>query len=432
MATNSLDQLVESSYQTLVKQIPQNQVILLHPNSRYRSIILAKLLNESEFKTLYYSVRADDITLKAFLDNFIKSISTQYEMFGRHLNILPQELFDDLEDNLQTVVSAFMRELREISSDDYVLIIDEFDRSDTVDHIQTFIESVIGQLPAQCHIILNARTAPRLPWLALVAENKASIILDDSIIADDFYEIKNEDAKKRLEIYGFGQGSISHGKDRISDWEGHLPRLLMFFVMDKPAVTRSEICKSFWPKLGLDQAVNVFHVTKRRLHKAIGVDILSHENNYYSTSHDLNIYYDVLHFVEMLVAGRASSGEERFDYYHKASELYTGAFLFGHDEAWIVRRRESFRVGYLEALTAMAENWVEKDNKELALGLYQEAINEDYHREDIHRNLMKLYSDLGRKGDAVTHYNRLADNYNTEKRQLSSETQDVYNEIMFD
>jgi hypothetical protein len=301
-----LSQTVDKSYSKVLEQLATNQIVLLHPHSNYRSIILANLLKEDQYSTFYYAIQADDRSLKAFLENFIRKLSSQQETFGRHLNILLPEILDDLEANLQTVVSAFVRELRELSDQDFILILDEFDRSDTVDGIQSFIEAVVNQLPVKCHLVLNARTSPRLPWLALLAENKASIVLDDQVIQEDFYGIRNKDAETRLEIFAFGQGYINFGGRKISDWEGHLPRLLMFFSMDKPAVTRSEICRAFWPNLGLDQAVNVFHVTKRRLHKAIDVDILYHDDNYYTTSRNLYIEYDVLRFVELLVAGRAS------------------------------------------------------------------------------------------------------------------------------
>ena len=53
-------------------------------------------------------------------------------------------------------------------------------------------------------------------------------------------------------------------------------------------VTRADICQAFWPELPLDQAVNVFHVTKRRLHKALGFDVLVHEGGHYRVNPALN------------------------------------------------------------------------------------------------------------------------------------------------
>lgn len=427
---SDLNALIEKSYNAVTDEIMRHGVVLLHPDSQYRSVLLAKLLDDERFNTFYYSVSIGDTDLKPFIDNLIGVLSTQYAPFGRHLKMLPPALFDDLDQNMHTIVSTFVRELKELNSEHYVLILDEFDRSDSVDSLQTFMEYVAHQLPVNCHLVINARTSPRLPWLALIAENKAAIVLNDQIILEDFYEMKNPGAGTHLKIYGFGQGQIHNSDGKVADWEGHLPRLLLFFSMDKPAATRSEICKAFWPNLGINQGVNVFHVTKRRLHKAIGVDILAHHDNAYTTSRDLDIYYDVLHFVELLVAGRRATGEARFEFYQKAAKLYTGAFLFGHDEPWIVRRRESFRTAYLETLDVMASWWVDQNQKERALQIYMEAIEEDYHREDLHRHLMVLYSDLGRKSEAVAHYNKLADAYSHEKRELAVETQNVYNEIM--
>src|SRR4029077_14782627 len=86
--------------------------------------------------------------------------------------------------------------------------------------------------------------------------------------AHDFYNNQTE-SNARVEIFGLGPGTVMLDSEPIDSWEGHLPRLLFFFALDRPVVTRSEICQAFWPELNTDQAVNVFHVTKRRLHKAL-------------------------------------------------------------------------------------------------------------------------------------------------------------------
>ncbi|MGQ9887929.1 MAG: AfsR/SARP family transcriptional regulator [Aggregatilineales bacterium] len=338
-------------------------------------------------------------------------------------------LSPDEQADLDTVVRAFVRDLSEVSAEPFLLVCDEYDRSDSADDIQTFVERLIGQLPSHCKLVLNSRTLPRLSWVSLIAQKKAILLEDDRLIARDFHDIETE-GKHRLEVFALGPEYVLLNGQMIEAWEGHLPRLLFFFALDRPSITRSEICQAFWPELEIDQAVNVFHVTKRRLHKALDMDVLVHDDGYYRVNPDLAIRYDVMDFVGALMAGRDEDNPNRMAAWQKAVELYRGPFLQGHNDPWIVERRRDFQVGYLEALSEIARARLAEDRPEHALSLLQRALNEDSTREDIHREVMRLYAQMGRRSEAAAHFQRLAEELDRVGRKPEDETQSLYAEIM--
>ena len=218
--------------------------------------------------------------------------------------------------------------------------------------------------------------------------------------------IRNTEAAG-LKVLSLGPGYVFIDDLLIDDWEGHLPRLLLFFSMDRPEVTRNLICETFWPKLDIDQAVNVFHVTKRRLHKALGMDILSHDGTYYRADSNISLYFDAVEFVEALLEGRYGAPDDPFELWQKVAKLYRGPFLQGHEEDWISERRDAYRAAYLEALNNIADLWIADEKYELALHTLSRAIDTDYSAEDIHLKLLKLYVRLGRRAEAVAHYREL-------------------------
>jgi two-component SAPR family response regulator len=342
---------------------------------------------------------------------------------------MSQEVFDNINKHVDVILENFVLELSELSDEPYLLILDEYDRSDVADDIHRFVEHLADYLPENCRLVLNSRTLPRLPWVSMVAKKQASLLLDDHLIEEDFYENKRDEAYD-LQVFALGPGYVLHNGEEIQSWEGHLPRLLFFFALDKPIVTRSEICNAFWPDLDTDQAVNVFHVTKRRLHKALGFDVLVHNDSHYQINPDMHVYNDVLDFVETLMKGRNPNNPNPFEAWQHAVKLYRGPFLQGHNDNWIEERRIAFRTGYLEALSEMAQAWIGKDRKELALKLYRQALDEDYSREDIHQEIMKLYKDLGRRSEAVKHYQELEKAFASADKKISAETHAVYNEIV--
>jgi DNA-binding SARP family transcriptional activator len=425
----ALNERINAAYAALLEQLERANVLLLHPRSKYRSVLLAMLVNDDDVKTYYYALAPDDINLPAFIQSITHDLANQHPTFGRHLNMMPKEVFADMEKHVDVVLQNFVAELSELSDEPYMLIFDEYDRSDAADDIHRFVEHLADYLPANCRLIINSRTLPRLPWVSMVAKKQAALLLDDHLIEEDFYENKRDQAYD-LEVFALGPGYVIHKGKEIHSWEGHLPRLLFFFTLDKPIVTRSEICNAFWPELQIDQAVNVFHVTKRRLHKALGFDVLVHNETHYQINPEMHVYYDVLDFVETLMKGRNPNNPNPFEAWQHAAKLYRGPFLQGHNDPWIEERRVAFRAGYLEALTQMAQAWIGKDRKELALKLYRQALDEDNSREDIHREIMKLYKDLGRRSEAVKHYQDLEKSFADSGKKISAQTVEVYNEIV--
>ena len=217
----------------------------------------------------------------------------------------------------------------------------------------------------------------------------------------------------------------------IAAWEGYLPRLLFFFALDRPMCTRAEICQAFWPELPIDQAVNVFHVTKRRLHKALGFDVLVHEGGHYRVNPSLNLQYDVLEFVGSLVEARSRPGREGEGYWQHAIDIYRGCFLQGHDDLWVIARRADFREGYLEALVELARLREAEGQTEIALGLFLRSVSEAYNREDLHREVIRAYGKLGRRSEAAEHYRKLQTDLQ-ERYAISPapETQALYQEVI--
>lgn len=428
-----LHNLLQKSYDTFMTEVQESRLILLHPESRLRSMLVAKLMNSTEFDTFYYAIGPDDVDLQSFINSISSALAIQHVTFGRHTNILPRHILENPNSHFDTVLQAFVQDVSELSNNSFLLILDEYDLSDRADEVQHFVERLSNSFPANGRLVINSRTLPRLPWLALLAQRRASLIKDDYVITQQFYGMPNRDRNDdgTLQVYTIGPGFVMVDGVFIDTWEGHLPRLLFFFALDRPLVTRSEICEAFWPELDADQAVNVFHVTKRRLHKALEADVLVHDDGYYQVNPDLPVYYDALEYVDALMRSRRVNDEEtKMTDWLRVSELYRGAFLQGHNDLWITERRNEFRDGYIEALTGMAQVWQARNRLELSLSLLKKAVEANSYREDIHRSIMTLYHQLNRRSEIAAQYKNLTTMLKTEKKSVSPETEQFYQQIM--
>ncbi|MCL4236812.1 MAG: hypothetical protein KJ047_01060 [Anaerolineae bacterium] len=421
-----LNDLVARALQAVRERGAEARVVLLHPASRYRSMVVAQLMNLTGEPVFYYAMGPDDVDVRSFLSGITHDLANQHPTFGRHVNLAQSDPSLQLTDLLR----AFVADIGDLSGEPFTLILDEYDRTDGADDIQWFVEQAILHAPAYCRIVINSRTLPRLPWISLIAQKKAVILRDEQLVTSNFYDMRESGGQMQLKMSALGPGYVYIDGEAISTWEGHLPRLLFFFALDRPVVTRSEICQAFWPDLENDQAVNVFHVTKRRLHKALDFDVLVHDGGYYRINPEVAIQHDVAEFVSALVRGRMPETEDKASAWQQAIDLYRGPFLQGHSDQWIVMRRAQYQQGYLEALSEMARIRLAEGRQEHALGLLLRAVGENDRYEPIHRQIMQLYADLGRRSEAAAHYQKLLDQLKQEGRTPEAATQALYAAII--
>lgn len=424
---SKLQTLVQSGYATLANYLGLCKIILLHPDSRYRSLVIAELLSRPPLPTFYYCMSTSDVNLESFLAGFSHDLAEQAPSFGRHLNQAMRRNGSTYPSD-EVLEDSFLNDLAALHEDDFLLVIDEYDASEHAHDVQKFLESILRNIPDNCQLIINSRTLPRLPWTAMIARGEAIILRDAEPLDSDIYGLQQADAVADIDVRSLGVGTIAKNNTLIEQWEGHLPRLLYIFTLERPVVTRAEICRAFWPDLDNDQAVNVFHVTKRRLHKALGFDALVHENGYYRANPDVNIRYDVSDFVNALMRGRAKP--DNADLWQAAITLYAGPFLQGQMEDWIVQQRVAYHQGYIEATLALANLRVEEGRSEQALRLLTQASAEDQHFELLDHGIMRLYAQMGRRSEVASHYQNLVQMLQMQGLTPSSETQKLYQELM--
>jgi len=78
-------------------------------------------------------------------------------------------------------------------------------------------------------------------------------------------------------------------------------------------------------------------------------------------------------------------------------------------------------------VTNLAHERLSQGRREHALSLFQKALTENNHRQDIHREVMQLFASMGRRSEAAAHYKDLQE---IEGLEIEPDTETLYNEIM--
>src|SRR5690606_30842756 len=112
---------------------------------------------------------------------------------------------------------------------------------------------------------------------------------------------------------------------------------------------------------------------------------------------------------QALIRARDVNNQDPSKDYERVLELYRGPFLKGHDDAWILTRRQDVLAGYIEAVIYLAEMHAEhyranrkgsSTSLEKAITLCRDAIKEAPTSAELAVKTAGLLSEFGRRVEA--------------------------------
>ena len=371
----------------------QSRAIVLSPRGS-RAQFLTAIMTSGQ-PIWYYSVTSETQTLPQFLDDFIVHSANLPGFGGETARLLRRS------QSGSKLIEAFAADLS--ASGVRYLIIDSLDQVIDNEDIAAFLAQLISALPESTKLVLNSRYLPYDKWAAEI-ESGALVIVEDTSYSDA-YTFKP--ILPYLEVYGFGRGHVIINGCSVETWDGPLPKNLFFFLIDNPLVTRDEIFETFWPGVPTKDATNVFHVTKRKIAERLGYELTEYRSGFYRPSDHLTIFYDVANFQSYYRSSESAS--DPLEQLKPALWLYRSEFLHNWSMPWVVARRDELKAQYVEGLVRAGTAYKARNDREHALNSYLIAAREMPHREDVQREIMSLYEDLGQHEKALRQYQRLAD-----------------------
>ena len=123
---------------------------------------------------------------------------------------------------------------------------------------------------------------------------------------------------------------------------------------------------------------------------------------------DANITVDALAFADYMQTGMTSKPTiETTQALEQAIALYQGILLPSLDEDWVIGLRAIYERHHQTALEKLAQWEKQHGNYQRALTYLIQVIDHDSYREDVHRELIRLYIAQDRVRSAIEHYKQL-------------------------
>lgn len=284
------------------------------------------------------------------------------------------------------------------------VILDECDRADG-NALRDYVKTVLAR-PEINRVYLFTRLLPQ-PLLtdSRLREQMRVLPQWEPMMLWDY--LSRENGSALLEVRAFGRGRVQLDGRNVTDWDGSLPRMLFFYLIDRGMSTRGDIFKTFWPSLTTAEATNVFHVTKRKVTEVLGVGLTQFGSGFYHLSPDLQVSYDVALFNHYYNLSQISPSDESIDLLEYGISLYRGNFLAGVDLPWVVERRSALKAMFNDMLVLLARRYHEMGERKKAYGAYLRAAAHNPMREDLVQSILSLSRELKTYQDGDIVYDRL-------------------------
>jgi TolB-like protein len=210
-----------------------------------------------------------------------------------------------------------------------------------------------------------------------------------------------------LRLKLFGSFELTGPKGRVAFPSAKLTAFLAFLALSPKPVLRDQLTSLLWGSRFEDQARQNFRQALTRLRKVIGPDALVGDDQSLQLLRT-QFVSDAGEFEALMKTGTAES-------LRCAVAILDGDLLSGLDvheplwEEWLSNERRRFGTLACDSLERLGRMEIEEGRPLEALRNAEECIRRDIFREDAHRLAIRAFAELGRRSEALKHYQNFAE-----------------------
>jgi DNA-binding SARP family transcriptional activator len=220
-----------------------------------------------------------------------------------------------------------------------------------------------------------------------------------------------------LRICLFGSLNIHRGeiREQVKLTRNTQELLAYLLVFRRRMHPREVLANVFWKDIPQERARNCLNTAVWRLRRVLegggvtpGTYVMSNPSGELGFNLDSDVWLDVDVFEreihKILARPPEKADQAEIVLLEGAVKLYAGDLLEGHYCEWALRERERLRCCYLDCLYYLMRCYSSSADIVRALAYGQEILRADPLREDVHRQMMRLFDAGGQRSGAVRQF----------------------------
>jgi DNA-binding SARP family transcriptional activator len=222
-----------------------------------------------------------------------------------------------------------------------------------------------------------------------------------------------------LYVQVLGKFVVRYQNQVISLGSNKNGRALFRYLITLPErrAAKDVLLELFWPNDASHRASHKLHIAVSTLRQALdealhmpqGSESVLFVDDHYALFPDLHVQLDADVFAAHVQVGerleRESKAAEAMVEYEAARALYGGDFLVEDLYAdWTIARRARLEELYLTLLGRLGRHYLDEERYAESVSCCRQILARDSFREDAYRHLMRCYSRMGRRNQALREF----------------------------
>lgn len=225
-----------------------------------------------------------------------------------------------------------------------------------------------------------------------------------------------------VKIWLFGSLTVALGADSgTRAIAGRCASLLAYLALGQGRYfTRSELLANLWPERSSSASMGSFNTALWRLRGLVEQPPLKHgdlivcdRRGAIGLNGPAGVWLDVDEFERLVTPGLSKPADrisdEDIDGLRRGVALYTSDILQDLADDWALRERERHRRNYLNACGRLMQLAAIRRDYDEGIRHGQAILDRDALREDVHRDLMRLFLASGQRAQALRQFEHCRD-----------------------
>jgi ATP/maltotriose-dependent transcriptional regulator MalT len=212
---------------------------------------------------------------------------------------------------------------------------------------------------------------------------------------------------KGFALTALGPATLRSGSSVVAPLTPQEMRLLVY-LLEKGPVRGEALAEVFWPRSTPGNQASSLHTAVYRLRQVLGRENIDFSGGQYELTPTAISDYDVQQFYRSArqIDSLRSSQIAWQQIVRETLDQYSGPFLEGADDQWVLERRRELEAIYVELALRLGREANSREEAQASLHYLRLALRMDPYREDLNLAYMEVLSRLGRRVSKVQHERR--------------------------